>query len=101
MKVHSPLTSGNSKVNLRVNPGPNELIPSFADTFLLSLVWMKTSRLPIGIAASLEISIVTWIMSSSSSSISSDADIRRHSSGLARVTCSSLILTLPPFLNNR
>ena len=76
-------------------------MPSLDSTFLLSLVWMKISNPPIGIAASLEISTVTCITSSSSSSISIDADISRHSIGDARVKCSSLIETLPSNRHNR
>ena len=81
MNVQSPVCKGNSKVNLRVSPGPNELIPSIDSTFRLSLVWIKMSRPPIGIAASLAISIEIWITSSSSSSISIMQETSRHSSG--------------------
>ena len=98
MNVQLPFCRGNSNVNLRVSPGPRELIPSLDSTFLLSLVWMKISNPPIGIAASLETSTATWMTSSSSSSISIDVDISRHSIGGARVKCSSLIETTP---NNR
>ncbi|DAC28999.1 MAG TPA: hypothetical protein D7H99_01100 [Candidatus Poseidoniales archaeon] len=94
INVQLPDDSGNSKLKVLVNPGPRELMPSLDSTFLLSLVWIKISRLPTGIADSFARSTVTCTTSSSSSSISMTADISRHSIGEALVKCSSVMLTL-------
>ena len=94
IKVQLPDDSGNSKLKVLVNPGPRELMPSSDSTFLLSLVWIKMSRPPTGIADSFATSIATCMTSSSSSSISMTTDISRHSIGEALVKCSSVMLTL-------
>ena len=84
MKVQSPFSNGNSKVNFRVSPGPIEEIPSSDSTFFLSLVWIKISSPPTGIDASFEISMETNTTSWSSSSISILARSRRLSNGATR-----------------
>ncbi len=68
--VQVPVSKGNSKVKLRVSPGPKDEIPDCEETFLPSLVRTEISNPPRGIDASLVMSTVTKSTSSSSSSMS-------------------------------
>ena len=95
VKVHCPLSKGNSNVNERETPGPSEVIPSFGDTFWPSLVVILIFNPPIGIAASFVKLTITKRTSSSSSSISIFTSVSLASREAARWLCWSLIsLTL-------
>ena len=94
-KVHWPFSRGNSKVKVRVTPGPREVIPSLAETSCPSLVVIQIFNPPIGIAASFVRVTTARTTSSSSSSISIFTSVSLASREAARWLCWPLIpLTL-------